>query len=119
MAQARQPAPQRNDLRRLKAGRVFRDCADCPVMVVIPPGTVTIDAPDSEAGQMDLERPQHTLVIRQPLAVGKYEVTKAQFARFARESGHTASGSCFVWSGSKYEQDASKDWRNPSFEQTD
>ena len=67
---------------------------------------------DSDTG------PRYSVAIPGAFGVGKYEVTKAQFARFVQESGHTTSGGCYAWSGSKYEQDESKDWRNPGFAQT-
>jgi formylglycine-generating enzyme required for sulfatase activity len=117
--QTRQPAPRQSNLQRLAAGTVFRDCAYCPELVVIPPGNFTMGSPENEAGRMSREEPQQSVAIPSAIGVGKYEVTKAQFARFVRESGHVASGGCFVWNGSKYEQDASKDWRNPGFAQTD
>ena len=53
------------------------------------------------------------------LSIGKYEVTKAQFARFVQQSGHQTNGSCFVWNGARYLQDASKSWRDPGFAQTE
>jgi len=116
---ARASAPQQNSLQRLAAGTVFRDCADCPEMVVIPPGNVTIGAPNGEAGQMGGEGPQRSVAIANAIGLGKYEVTKAQFAQFVQASGRTTSGSCFVWGGSRYWQDATKDWRNPGFPQSD
>jgi formylglycine-generating enzyme required for sulfatase activity len=113
------PTPQRNELQRHAAETVFRDCADCPEMVVIQPGSLTITTLDGEAGQLDSEAPQHTPAVPTAIGVGKYEVTKAQFARFVQESGYSISGGCFAWNGRRYEQDASKDWRNPGFAQTD
>ena len=110
---------QENNLQHLAPGTVFRDCADCPQIVIIPPGNFTMGSPESEAGRMDREGPQHSVAIPSVFGVGKYEVTKAQFARFVQESGHSTSGGCFAWNGSKYEQDASKDWRNPGFAQTE
>ena len=57
-------------------GQSFRDCADaCPEMVVIPAGRVTMGSPASELGRDGDEGPQHDVVVRSPLAVGKYEVT--------------------------------------------
>jgi len=110
--------PQPNNLRQLAAGTVFRDCADCPEMVVIPPGSVTVGSPDDGAGT-GLEQPPHAVAIASAIGVGRYEVTKAQFARFVQQSGHATNGGCFVWSGVGYAQDASRDWRNPGFAQTD
>ena len=117
--QTRQPAPRQHNLQRLAAGTVFRDCAGCPEVVVIPPGNLSVGSPEIEAGRMDRGEPRQSLAIPAAIGVGKYEVTRAQFARFARESGHAPSGGCFAWNGSRYEQDASKDWRNPGFAQTD
>jgi hypothetical protein len=47
------------------------------------------------------------------------EMLKAQFATFVRDSGHDAGGGCYVWNGSKWEQQSSKSWRDPGFQQTD
>jgi formylglycine-generating enzyme required for sulfatase activity len=116
---AQQPAPRNNDLQRLAPGTVFRDCARCPELVVIPPGSLTVSAPEIGAEQTGRDQPQRSLAIPNAIGMGKYEVTRAQFARFVRESGHAVSGGCFVWNGGKYEQDASKDWRHPGFAQTD
>ncbi len=58
-------------------GRVFRDCAVCPVMVEVPAGTYMMGSPDSE-GAPD-ERPRHGVTIGSPIAVGAYEVTFAEW----------------------------------------
>jgi len=118
VAQKPLSSPRQNDLQRLAAGTVFRDCADCPEMVVIPPGSVSVDSSGDGAGTGP-EEPQRAVKLAAAIGVGKYEVTRAQFARFARETGNATKGSCFVWSGVRYEHDASKDWRNPGFAQTD
>jgi formylglycine-generating enzyme required for sulfatase activity len=113
------PTAARTDLQRLAAGTVFRDCADCPEMVVIPPGRFTMGSPSGEAGRFDAEGPQHSVAIPGVFGVGKYEVTRGQFARFVSESGHSSAGGCYAWTGSQWEQDASKGWRNPGYPQTD
>ncbi len=56
-------------------GQAFRDCADCPELVVIPSGRFTMGSPTSEPGRDGDEGPQHEVVVRSPLAVGKHEVT--------------------------------------------
>src|SRR5471030_1197521 len=113
-------AQERNDLRRLAPGTVFRDCTECPEMVVVPPGNFSMGSPDSERGRdKDREGPVHPVTLSRALGVGKYEVTKAQFARFAQETGFSSSGSCYVWSGEKVEHDSSKSWLNLGFAQTE
>ncbi len=64
---------------RLKPGETFRDCADCPEMVVIPAGTFTMGSPESEKGRFQREGPQHRVTIPRAFALGKYEVTFAEW----------------------------------------
>jgi formylglycine-generating enzyme required for sulfatase activity len=60
-----------------KPGTVFRDCPDCPEMVVIPAGSFIMGAKASELGNgFHDESPQHRVTIRRPFAVGKYVVTE-------------------------------------------
>ncbi|MDE2892503.1 MAG: SUMF1/EgtB/PvdO family nonheme iron enzyme [Chloroflexota bacterium] len=61
------------------ADRVFRDCAECPELVVVPAGTFMMGAPRSEEGRSDNELPRHRVTIREPFAVGVYEVTFAEW----------------------------------------
>jgi len=65
-----------------------RDCADCPEMVLIPAGTFTMGSPAGEAQRYDAEGPQHRVTIAKPFALGKYEVT------FAEWDACTAAGGC-------------------------
>ena len=65
-------------------GQVFRDCADgCPEMVVVPAGSFTMGS-----NEYDSEKPTRTVNIRQPFAVGKFEVT------FAEWEACVAGGGC-------------------------
>ena len=58
-----------------EAGAVFRDCAECPEMVVVPAGEFMMGSPPSEEGRGNSEGPVHRVTIAEPFAVGKYEVT--------------------------------------------
>lgn len=60
---------------RAEVGWVFRDCANCPEMIVVPEGRFTMGSPSREEGRDEDEGPQRTVNIRSPLAVGVYEVT--------------------------------------------
>jgi formylglycine-generating enzyme required for sulfatase activity len=60
-------------------GRVFRDCPECPEMVVVPAGSFMMGSPPGEAGRNANEGPQHLVTIARPFAVGKFEVTFAQW----------------------------------------
>ncbi|MDH4188762.1 MAG: SUMF1/EgtB/PvdO family nonheme iron enzyme [Betaproteobacteria bacterium] len=107
-------------LAAMTPGSVFRDCEGCPQMVVIPAGSFVMGSPDAEAGHMQREGPWHPVIFARQFAAGRYEVTRAQFARFVQESGHTvAADGCYVWTGSDVNHDPSRDWRNPGFSQTE
>ena len=62
---------------------VGRDCAECPEMVVVPAGLYRMG---SEDGDSD-ERPVHEVAIGAPFAVGRYEVTFAEWDTCARDGG--------------------------------
>lgn len=56
-------------------GTVFKDCDDCPEMVVLPKGSFLMGSPSNEAKRTSDKGPQHRVTIGYSLAVGKYEVT--------------------------------------------
>jgi len=83
-------------------GAVFRDCPVCPEMVVIPAGSFTMGSSAAEKswavshgatpGSVSDEAPQHKVSLR-AFALGKYDVTRSEYAAFVREAGRpTAEG---------------------------
>jgi formylglycine-generating enzyme required for sulfatase activity len=65
--------------RSLFAQQVFKDCPECPEMVVIPAGSFMMGSPsDPEATGNPSEKPQHGVQIKS-FAMGKYEVTQGQW----------------------------------------
>lgn len=52
-------------------GTTFRDCSQCPEMVVVPAGKFMMGWADGD----DDEKPVHEVVIAKPFAIGKFEVT--------------------------------------------
>lgn len=66
------------------------------------------------------EKPGHPVTIARPFAIGKYPVTRAEFAAFIRETGHPmTTGNCFVFLNHKYPKPAGVGWQKPGFAQTD
>jgi formylglycine-generating enzyme required for sulfatase activity len=57
-----------------RASESFRDCPECPQMVVVPAGSFVMGSPGNEAGRYDDEGPQRTVTIGRDFAVGKFEV---------------------------------------------
>ena len=66
--------------RALQPGRRFSDCEECPLMVVVPPGSFLMGSPPGEAGRDDFEAPRHEVRIANAFAVGVYEVTFSEWA---------------------------------------
>jgi formylglycine-generating enzyme required for sulfatase activity len=94
------------------AGETFRDCKDyCPAMVVIPQGKFTIGSPASEAGRGSDENPQQVVTIAYALAVGKYPITRGEFAVFVKDTGHTP-GACAHWDGKSFRAEEGIFWNN-------
>ena len=62
-------------------GRRFRDCDECPEMVVVPSGSFTMGSLSYDEG------PQHVVRIDYSLAVGVYEVTFAEWAACVADGG--------------------------------
>ena len=101
----------------LRPGHVFRDCPECPEMVVVPAGSFTMGSPSSEEGRDDDEGPQHRVTIAAPFAVGKYEVTRAEFARFVEATGHSTGNACWTYERKEWENRSGRGWRNPGYQQ--
>ena len=108
--------------REWAVGRVFRDCPHCPEMVVVPAGDFTMGSSASEEGRYDNEGPQHRVTIGYRFAVGVYEVTRGEFARFVRATSRAMGNSCFIPDAKRRERSgmmSGMNWRNPGFSQGD
>jgi formylglycine-generating enzyme required for sulfatase activity len=63
-----------------RPGAEFRECAvGCPVMIVVPAGKFTMGSPEDEKGRSEWEGPQHEVTIARPFAVGRTDVTFAEW----------------------------------------
>jgi sulfatase modifying factor 1 len=105
-------------------GTVFKDCADCPEMVVIPAGRFVMGTAPGEEEREGLSSQYHNR--SQPgrqvkvgrFSAGKFEVTRGQYRAFAEATGRGSDG-CFIWAGTDFEKDEARDWRNPGYAQDD
>jgi formylglycine-generating enzyme required for sulfatase activity len=78
----------------------FKDCADCPEMAVIPPGSFTMGAPESESQNRKFGwgGPEIKVTLAKPFALAKTETTRAQWAAFVRETSYAQDGRCrSIW----------------------
>jgi formylglycine-generating enzyme required for sulfatase activity len=78
-------SPERE--RSLKPKDAFKECDDCPEMVVVPAGSFMMGSPTSEADRFANEGPQHRVRFTRPFAVGRYSVTFDEWDACVREGG--------------------------------
>ncbi|KHA71542.1 chromophore maturation protein PvdO [Pseudomonas chlororaphis] len=69
-------------------GKVFKDCKDCPEMVVLPTGTFTMGTPDDEVGREPDEGPMHPVTFAQPLAISRFQVLRGEWDAYLKDSGY-------------------------------
>lgn len=128
------PQPANAQTTAPEAGSVFRDCSACPEMVVIPAGSFMMGSSPGEAARdideapsssvptirklIPMEQPQHEVTISLPFALGKYPVTKGEFAAFVQETGYTPAPGCILYS-LQYHVSPQADWKLPGFPQTE
>ncbi len=105
----------------------FRDCADCPLMIELPPGSFLMGT--AEANRLTDPRtgkpatndgPQHRVDINYQFAIGKYEVTTAEFASFVAATGYRPDGPCMEFSPPEsFEISSQTSWNQTGFPQTE
>src|SRR5262249_21736004 len=98
------------------AGQHFRDCPDCPVMVVVPAGGFEMGSPESEPDRED--EAQHRVMVKTPFAAGQFAVTRDEFEAFMKDSGYRQDSGCYAWTGSRWIIDTARSYLSPGFEQT-
>jgi formylglycine-generating enzyme required for sulfatase activity len=129
----------------LQPGQTFKDCPECPEMVIIPSGQYSMGSSTTDTDRdlaavpkptvglgmllgmtqsrmakrvLPREHPQHIVRIAYPFALGKYLVTRGEFAAFVRDTGYV-SGPCIIWSRPRATLISGGAWMNPGFQQND
>jgi formylglycine-generating enzyme required for sulfatase activity len=95
----------------------LRDCPACPEMVVVPAGNFLLGT-SASAPEVDLERgeaPPQPMTISRPFAIGRYEVTVAEFRAFAEATQYSQAGDCRVASGGAWLRLPDRGWKDPGF----
>jgi formylglycine-generating enzyme required for sulfatase activity len=80
-------------------GSTFRDCDDCPEVVVVPAGSFMMGTPRAvpARGADAAEGDAVVVDIARPFGLGRHEVTRGEYARFIEDSGHEPQAGCRVW----------------------
>jgi uncharacterized caspase-like protein len=90
-----------NEKRCLIRKQSFKDCPECPEMVVVPSGHFMMGSLSDEEGRFNSETPQHTVTIASAFGVGKFALTRAEFETFVKMTGYVVSESCYTLNGTE------------------
>lgn len=115
---------------RAQGPDIFRDCPDCPEMIMLPRGNFLMGVPGGEeeregvpADLRGRSTPQTRITIAPGLAMARNSVTRGEYAAFVEATGRGPGTACwtFVNSGLSYEyvEQPGLTWRDPGFAQED
>ena len=116
----------------LAPGAMLRDCRDCPELIVVPAGQYSMGSSTEEHARFGVtpeyaatELPAHGVRIARPFAVGRYAVTRDEWARYAQSAAGQTSAErggtgCAVLTPATgvWAVDAARSWRDPGYAQT-
>lgn len=125
-------ATMRAEAQTQAQGGAFRDCEGCPLVLALPGGRFEMGASAAEELREGVPEkfrgwatPERSVTIARGTAIGVYEVTRAEFAKFVAETGYVAGDVCYIlerdpttnqWG---YQERSGKGWRDPGFRQGD
>jgi formylglycine-generating enzyme required for sulfatase activity len=130
VAELVQLQPQRKDLRALLKTLPQESAKEITnsiglKLVLIPRGTFLMGSPKTEKDRFDDEN-QHEVEITKAFFLGKYEVTRGQFAQFVQSTGYQTAaekdgqgGWGFNAATGKFEGGKKYNWRHTGWGQTD
>jgi formylglycine-generating enzyme required for sulfatase activity len=99
------------------AGERFKDCPDCPELVIVPAGTFTMGSPAGEAQREGEREDQVPVAIGAPFAIGAFAVTRREFAAFIAATNYKLDAGCYFWTGTTWQERSDRAWHSPGFAQ--
>ncbi len=91
--QSSKDRPPTNETETYKPGRVFRDCHECPELVVVPAGIFIMGL----NGRKKTEKPAHRVNITKPFAMGRYETKFSEWQACVDDAGCQRSPDDHKW----------------------
>lgn len=103
------------------APEIVRDCPTCLEMIRVKAGSFMMGIPEAESARWLTEdanaRPQHRVTFARDFWLGRYPVTREEFAGFVSATNYQANTDCFNYFAVNRTETAS--WRSPGFRQTE
>jgi formylglycine-generating enzyme required for sulfatase activity len=97
-------------------GSTFTDCDGCPQMVVVPAGSFVMGTPGAAAARGVGAAEIQAIVVGIPraFALGRFEVTRGEYARFVADSGHEPRAGCRMWEPAlaRFNEDPRRGWQD-------
>ncbi|WP_417625211.1 formylglycine-generating enzyme family protein [Paremcibacter congregatus] len=90
--------------KELETGQVFKECDDCPEMVVIPSGKFVMGLNPKvkmPAVYTKFQVPARQVIIPRKFAMGRFEITYAQYLTCFEDGGCSKKPGAFGWGGVK------------------
>jgi formylglycine-generating enzyme len=95
----------------------IRDCPTCPEMMVVPAGSFLLGT-SADARERDPDRgesPPLPVTMSRAFAIGRYEVTVAEFRAFVTATQYAPAADCRVASGGAWVRLPDRGWAAPGF----
>ncbi len=90
-----------------------------PEMIAAPEGGFLMGSPADEPERLEREGPQRPVRFGARFGIGRYAVTRAEFAAFVAAAGRDMSGGIHRLDGWETKNDPAASWRDPGFAQDD
>ncbi|WP_256361088.1 SUMF1/EgtB/PvdO family nonheme iron enzyme [Methylomonas koyamae] len=85
-------------------------------MVAIPGGVYLMGSPVTDQEGQDYEKPRHEVKVS-GFAIGKYEISKSQFAAFVEAANYNPGNECWTMEAGKGEMRSNRNWSAPGYPQ--
>lgn len=101
------------------------DGTKAPSLIIIPQGSNIVGSVEEETGRRADEGPQRLITIKDKVAIGKTEVTVAEFKKFVNTTNYTteaeldSSRGCRTYQSNGWDWTPGTSWKDPSYEQQD